>query len=204
MESELYQKYETLVRKRLTPGRFQHVCAVRACAGELAERNGGSRPEAELAGLLHDYARDLSETELLRLGEERGLIKNEIECSVPVLLHGPVGAELVREELGIENTRILRAIAHHTLGAPGMGFLEKIIYVADLTAEGRNFPGVDYLRKLARKDLEEALLWGFAFSICYCLERKKVIHPQTIAAWNFFLKESTETRICSDLRRGNF
>ncbi|MDH7577216.1 MAG: bis(5'-nucleosyl)-tetraphosphatase (symmetrical) YqeK [Bacillota bacterium] len=189
MKEKVYRRFESQVRGRLTPARFFHACAVRDCAGELAEKNGGSRAEAELAGFLHDYARDLPGAELLRLGEERGLIKNEVERFVPVLLHGPVGAELVREELGIKNTGVLKAIAHHTLGAPGMGLLEKVVYVADLTAEGRNYPGVDHLRELARKDLEEALLVGFAFSIRSCLERQKLIHPQTIAAWNFFLAQ---------------
>ncbi len=186
--------YEGLVRARLTPARFLHVCAVRDCAGKLAEKNGGSREEAELAGLLHDYARDLPEEELLRLGVERGLVRNEVERRVPVLLHGPVGALLVREELGIDNPEVLRAISNHTLGAPGMGLLEKVIYVADLIAPGRSYPGVDCLRELAERDLDRALLLGFAFSIRYCLERERLIHPQTIAAWNFFLeREGRET-----------
>ncbi len=183
---------ENEIRKRLTPARFYHVLAVRDCAVRLAGRHGGSKEEAELAGILHDYARDLPEAELLRLGEEEGLITCEVERQVPLLLHGPVGACLVRRELGINNPRVLEAISLHTLGSPGMGHLAKIIYIADMIAEGRSFPGLAELRRKAFESLPEALLLGFASTIRYCLESGRLIHPQTIAAWNYFLREGKE------------
>lgn len=141
---------------------------------------------------MHDYARDLPEAELLRLGEEQGLISCEVERQVPLLLHGPVGAYLVRRELGIENPRVLEAISLHTLGSPGMGHLARIIYIADMIAEGREFPGLAGLRRKAFESLPEALLLGFASTIRYCLESERLIHPQTVAAWNYFLREGKE------------
>lgn len=180
---------EKVIKGRLTPVRFEHVLAVRDCALQLAGIHGGSIEEAGLAGLLHDYARDLPEEELLRIGEEEGLITCEVERQVPLLLHGPVGAHLVRRELGIDNLQVLEAISVHTLGSPGMGHLAKLIYIADMVAEGRSFPGVEELRRKAFENLSEALLLGFASTIRYCLERCRLIHPQTIAAWNYFLRE---------------
>lgn len=180
---------EGLVSRRLTPHRLAHVLAVRDCAVELAKAHGEPAEKEGLAGLLHDYARDLPEEELLRIGEEEGLITCEIERQVPLLLHGPVGALLARRELGIEDPEVLEAISLHTLGGPGMGRLAKIVYLADMVAEGRNFPGVEELRKKAFEDLSEALLLGFASTIRYCLETRRLIHPQTLAAWNYFLRE---------------
>lgn len=180
--------YEAAVRKKLTEERFEHSCAVRDCAVELAEKYGCSCEEAEIAGLLHDYARDMPQEELLRIGEEKGLIKNEIERLVPVLLHGPVGALLVKEELEISNSQILEAIALHTLGAPAMGLLARIIYISDLIAAGRDFEGVEYLRDLAQRDIDEALLACFSASLEYCLKSGKLIHPQTVEAWNYYVK----------------
>lgn len=174
----------------VTPSRLEHSYAVALCAGELAVRYGEDRKKAELSGLLHDCARDLPPNELLRFAEENDLVKNEIERKFPVLLHGPVGAVLVQKELGIEDREILEAISSHTLGAPGMGLLAKIVYLADLIAEGRNFPGVAKIRRLAKEDLDLALLEGFASTVRYCLQEKRVIHPQTIAAWNFFISQT--------------
>lgn len=65
----------------------------------------------------------------------------------PNLMHGPVGAKLVEQELGICDPQILRAIALHTTGAWGMNKLEEILYLADLLEEGRDFEGVSQLRK---------------------------------------------------------
>lgn len=177
---------EATVRERLTEERFAHVLAVRACAVELAELYNENRENAEVAGLLHDYARDLPAEELLHLAEEKGVNLCEIDLRVPMLLHGPVGAALVREELGVENPPVLEAIALHTLGGPGMSVLARIIYVADIIAAGRDFPGVNRLRQLARKDLDRALVECLASTIRYCLERQILIHPQTITAWNFY------------------
>lgn len=180
---------ESIIKRRLTPLRLAHVFAVRDCAIELAKAHRESAERAGLAGLLHDYARDLPDKELLRIAEEDGLITCEIERHVPLLLHGPVGALLVRRELGIDDPQVLEAISLHTLGGPGMGQLAKIVYLADMVAEGRSFPGLEELRRKAFEDLSEALLLGFASTIRYCLETRRLIHPQTLAAWNYFLKE---------------
>lgn len=188
--SVIEPKYAAAASRRMTPDRYKHVLAVAASAAELAEIHGSSRQEAETAGLLHDYARDLAAVELLGIAEPRGLIHHDIERRVPVLLHGPVGAVLVRQELGIENESVLRAIEVHTVGAPGMDQLAKIIYLADLVAEGRTYPITRKLRVVVQDDLDRALLLSLAFSIRYMLKRGKMIHPQTIAAWNYFLNKT--------------
>ena len=42
------------------------------------------------------------------------------------LWHAPVGAFLVRNEVGITDKEVLDAIAYHTSGRPGMTLLEKL------------------------------------------------------------------------------
>ncbi|MGD0621331.1 MAG: bis(5'-nucleosyl)-tetraphosphatase (symmetrical) YqeK [Thermacetogeniaceae bacterium] len=182
-------KYAAAANRRMTPERYEHTLAVAKSAMEIAGMHGVSVQDAEMAGLLHDYARDLAANELLRIAESAGLIEYEIERRVPVLLHGPVGAWLVQSELGVENRSVLRAIVVHTVGAPDMDRLAKIIYLADLIAAGRTCPIVGKLRLAVKGDLDQALLISLAFSIRYLLKRGKVIHPQTVAAWNYFLDE---------------
>ncbi len=180
-------RYAAAASRRMTPERYEHVLAVAKSAVELAKVHGVSGQEAEMAGLLHDYARDLAAGELLRIAESAGLIEYEIERRVPVILHGPVGAWLVRSELGVENRSVLRAIEVHTVGAPDMDKLAKIIYLADLIAEGRTSPIVGKLRLAVQDDLDQAMLMSLAFSIRYLLKSRKLIHPQTVAAWNYHL-----------------
>jgi predicted HD superfamily hydrolase involved in NAD metabolism len=191
--TEYAAEYEQVVSRLLSPERFRHVLAVRQCAVEMAVRFGADPQEAALAGLLHDYARELPHRELLRIAREEGLVTDPVELQALVLLHGPVGAVRVRRELGIDNPRVLQAISLHTLGCPEMGLLDRIIYLADLVAEGRDYPGVDTMRQAVRNGLHQGLLAGFAFSVRYCLEREKLIHPRTIAAWNSLLQPKEDT-----------
>jgi predicted HD superfamily hydrolase involved in NAD metabolism len=179
--------YAAGVSRHMTPERYGHVLAVAESAVMLARKYGLSAEDAETAGLLHDYARDLSADELIGFAGQAGLIRYEIERRVPVLLHGPVGAWLVRSELGVVNQSVLRAIEQHTVGAPDMDRLAKVIYLADLIAEGRTCPIVNKLRLVVQHDLDQAMLLALASGIRYLLKDRKLIHPQTVAAWNSFL-----------------
>jgi predicted HD superfamily hydrolase involved in NAD metabolism len=195
MMNIIESKYTAAVKRRMTPERYEHTLAVAESALEIAGMHGVSVQDAELAGLLHDYARDLPADELLRIAESNGLIEYEIERRVPVLLHAPVGAWLARSELGVENRSVLRAIEVHTVGAPGMDRLAGVVYLADMIAAGRTCPVVGKLRLAVQGDLDQALLIALAFSIRNLLKRKKVIHPQTVAAWNYVLVEKAFSKL---------
>ena len=69
-----------------------------------------------------------------------------------------------------------------------MDKLAKIIYLADLIAEGRTFPIAGKLRLAVQDDLDRAMLLSLASSIRYLLKSRKLIHPQTVAAWNYYLQ----------------
>jgi len=169
---------------RLPAERRQHSLRVAEVAVKLADRYGADPDKARLAGLFHDYARDLPEDLLLRLAQEAGLMVGEIEKCHPVLLHGRVGAFLLRKELGLEDPEVLQAIARHSTGATSMGLLDKIIYLADLIEPGRNFPGVEELRSLAFEDLDAALLKALDSAIIYIIEKGWPLHPDTVYARN--------------------
>ncbi|MFY9139603.1 MAG: bis(5'-nucleosyl)-tetraphosphatase (symmetrical) YqeK [Thermacetogeniaceae bacterium] len=181
------EEYEKAIRERLSKDRMRHVLAVRDCAAELAALHGVEQRDAAVAGLLHDYARDIPADQMLSMARARGLVSCSVEEKVPLLLHGPLGAQLIKEDLGIDNPQVMEAVALHTLGRPAMGRLAQLIYIADLIAPGRDFPSVERLRKIARDDLDRALLECFASTIGYCLQKFKLIHPQTIDAWNYYV-----------------
>ncbi len=186
---QVMHEYEGILKDKLTEKRYVHALAVCNCASELAGIHGLNRRQAELAGLFHDYARDLPADELLRIGRAKELVTHEIEQQCPLLLHGPVGAALIEEELGIHAPQVLEAVAMHTLAGPAMGRIAQIVYIADLTATGRDFPLVDYLRTLSQTSLEQALLECIASTISHCLEKRQLIHPQSIEAWNYYSQE---------------
>ncbi|MDN5364042.1 MAG: hypothetical protein PWQ91_1103 [Eubacteriales bacterium] len=168
---------------------WQHVLGVATTAEFLAERNGVARKKARLAALFHDMAKEREPGEIIRLAEAFGWEVTPEERENPTLLHGPAAVTLLREEFGIWDEEISQAVAYHTLGRPGMTTLEKIIYLADMIEPGRNYPGVEELRQLAAKDLDLALLRGFARTIEYVLALDLYLHPLTVTARNALLDE---------------
>ena len=71
-----------------------------------------------------------------------------------------------------------------------MTVLEKIIFIADYIEPGRNFSGVDRLRQLAARDLQQAVLTGYDFTLRHILDQGGLIHTVSVAGRNFILLNS--------------
>jgi len=181
------EKYVNIIKKKLSPARADHSLRVRETAVQMADRLGADREKTAIAGLLHDYAKDTEHGLLLETAERNGLFTCEAERAQPDLLHGPVGAWLCREELGIRDEEILRAVSCHTTGRAGMKGLDVIIYLADLIEPGRSFKGVEDLRAVCGRDIYAGLLLAFDRTLRYVIDRRMLIHPHTVEARNWLL-----------------
>jgi predicted HD superfamily hydrolase involved in NAD metabolism len=171
---------EVYTRERLSEGRYAHTLRVADTAVRLAELHGLDPKKARLAALLHDTAREMGKEELLRVAEEEGIVTSELEREQPVLLHGPVAAELVRKDLGVKDGEVLEAVRAHTTGEPGMGHLALALYVADKIEPGRDQPGVESLRKLATESLRQAAMDALEGSISHNERRGRPAHPKSL------------------------
>jgi len=177
----------TVISERLSAKRVRHCQAVAEIAFELAEHYQVSPEKAYLTGLLHDLAKSTPGKELLRFAIDHKLIHAKADYVLPSLLHAPVGAWLVQHELGVDDPEIIQAISCHTLGAPEMTVLDKIIYLADMIDPGRGYAGRGKLEYLAYKDLDRAMLLGLDTTMDYCISKARFIHPQSLRARNSFL-----------------
>ena len=63
--------------------------------------------------------------------------------------------------------KILDAIRFHTLGDVKMTLFDKIIYIADLISEERNYKGVEILREMAYNNIDRAILISVDNTINY-------------------------------------
>ena len=174
---------ERLIGLRLSERRRDHSRRVAAEAAVLAARFGASPEAAEVAGLLHDYCRELSSEETLAAAEAYGIPVGPVEARRPKhILHGPVAAaELAREGLDSE---IAAAIALHTVGGAGMTVLEKCLYLADYCEPGRAFPGVDEVRALALTTLDGAVGAAAEQSLLDLIGRGRGVVPAALALYN--------------------
>lgn len=184
------QQLIDIIRKRLSPQRWEHSLQVAEIARQMAENYGGDSAKAYRTGLLHDYAKGLSGQELLEVAEPNGLIQHPVDRQVPDLLHAPVGAWLVEQELGCDDREILAAIASHTLGEVGMSTLAEIIFLADMIEPGRDYPGLERLTCLAMRDLREGMLFAYDTTIRYCIQQGRIIHPRSVEVRNYYLQQN--------------
>lgn len=178
-----------IIQNRLSAHRFKHCQEVARVAFEMAVTYGVDSEKAYMVGLLHDYAKGISGEELLNIAEKNGLIQDEVERKVPDILHAPVGAYLLQKELEIVDPEMIEAVRVHTLGSLAMTDLDKIIFLADMIEPGRDYPGLERLQCVARKDLDQGMLLGLDSTIKYCLDEGRILHPQTIMVRNLFLEK---------------
>lgn len=153
VDEELLRAADGLTRERLSQGRYVHVTGVADTAEDLALRHGLPQRETRLAALLHDLAREYSPGELLEAARSYGIEPDDFAMNRPMLLHGPVAAEVARDDLGVEDPQVLQAVRVHTTGAPEIGRVAVAVYVADKIEPGRDYPSVERMRELSRKDL---------------------------------------------------
>lgn len=172
-----------IVKGQLPERRFKHTVGVMETAVALAKLYGADEKKAELAAIFHDYAKYRPREEMEKVILEENLHRDLLEHNIE-LWHAPVGAVLVEKETGISDEDILNSIRYHTTGRAGMTLLEKIIFLADYIEPGRNFPGVDEVRALARENLDLAMIKALANTISFLLEKKQLIYPDTIHTYN--------------------
>lgn len=175
------------LKMSLTEKRFKHSLGVMETAELLARRYSGDMAKARIAGLVHDCARDIPYESQLKMAENFGILLDEVQKLEPVLIHGPLGAALVKKVFGIEDRDVLNAVKLHTTGDINMSLLEKIVFLSDYIEPGRDFAGVEDLRVKAFKDLDEAMVEAFNSTIRYVTQSQRLLHPKTVEARNFIL-----------------
>jgi predicted HD superfamily hydrolase involved in NAD metabolism len=164
-----------------------HTLGVADTAKRLAKLNGVSEKKAEIAGLAHDVAKNLSIDKMREMMKENNVIISEIEEKNMNLWHSIVAPIEAKEKLGIDDDEILDAIRWHTTGKEDMSTLTKIIYIADMIEPGRNFDGVDEIRRATFDNLDKGVYFGLTSSIKILLARNLLIDENTIKARNYFL-----------------
>lgn len=173
-----------VLREHYTSSTFEHCERTTQTAVALATLAGCDCEQAETAAWFHDYAKELDEHRLVELARGFSLSVTEVDLANPYLLHGPVGACLVREELGRDEPWLYYAISRHTYGSPDMNALDKIIYLADVIEPGRAFVGLDEVREAARTDIEKAFRLAYEGQMRFLLSQHRPLHPVTIEVWN--------------------
>lgn len=167
--------------------RYEHTLGVAYTATALAMRYNAPLKEAQMAGMLHDCAKCLSDEKRLSICEKHRISVKEVERRNPFLLHAKVGAYLAEKKYGVRNQDVLNAIRYHTTGRENMSLLEKIVFVADYIEPGRKqAPNLQEIRQLAFMDIDRAMLRILEDTVHYLNGGNGEIDPATEVTLSFY------------------
>lgn len=193
----LVKEIKDYLKKNLDKDRYRHTMAVRRTALKLTEEHlkftseqakRQFRRKVTLAALLHDVDKAKDPDELwLRLKGDPNVRHKAIKASREIW-HAFSAALTAQAEFGVEDPEILDALRFHTTGRAGMTILDKIIYLADYIEPGRNFPGVETVRKATAKGIDQGCLLAFDQSMAHLRHKGVKISPYTSEARKDLLK----------------
>lgn len=193
MKAADIKKIRKSMEKTLDHKRFEHTLGVAYTASALAMCHQADMNKAQIAGLLHDCAKCLSDEKKMAICEKHNIQISEVERRNPFLLHAKAGSYIAMNKYHIHDRDIINAILNHTTGRPNMSDLEKIIYIADYIEPGRKqAPNLTQVRKLAFTDLDKTLLMILENTLEYLKEIGNETDPMTRETYDFY-KANQET-----------
>ncbi len=181
--------------RRLPPGLCEHCQRVEQIARDLCQRHGQDADAVGLAALAHDATRHFSGVEnLLRMEEYDLPSVTDLERRNPALLHGPVGAELLKREDGLSHPQLYDSVYWHTTGNPAGGDdIGHIVFLADKLdpVKRSSYPWQPELQELAEDDLSAAMIMFLTKNIARLLDKGVPVHPAALEARNVLLLASS-------------
>lgn len=186
MEKLDIEKIKEEIKNNLSERRYNHSVGTMKRAEKMAKIYNVDVEKAKLAGLTHDMAKELSQEEKLKYVKENNIKIDEVERLCPDLLHGKIAAHMCKVKYGFDED-MQEAIAFHTTGKVNMSILGKIIFLADITEENRNYEDTGKLRELSEKNLDEAMLYALNKTIEKTVKTNKLLHPDSVNSRNHIL-----------------
>ncbi|MCH2512327.1 MAG: hypothetical protein DSY79_00500 [Chloroflexi bacterium] len=172
--------------KSLPDGLQAHIYRVRDVAQELAARHGIDPDRAELGALAHDVCRAIPGEDLLKMSADLGVPVTDLDRDFPILLHGPVGAELLRKEDDLTDHSIFEAVRWHSTAHASLDDLGKLVFLAD-KLDPQKAAIYSYQAKLhdmALESLDLALLEFLSREMAARIEKGGTVHPASVDARN--------------------
>jgi predicted HD superfamily hydrolase involved in NAD metabolism len=173
------------LKKKIKQKRFEHTMGTASCAIEMAQIYGADAKRAEIAALLHDCAKELSDKAVRKKALSYGFPLDEMYNKNPQLLHGAAAALIAKDKFKIQDEDILEAVCYHTVPKPGMSDLAKIIYVADKIEPTRIFDDVKEIRDaIGKESLDKVFLMTLKRVKLSHILNNKPLHPASLETYN--------------------
>lgn len=183
------EEIKEYLKSILSEKRYYHSECVMEMCEELAEIYGVDKETAKLVGIAHDVAKEMPTAQKFNYMHNNNFKMEKIEKKYPTLLHAKIGADIAIKKFGFTE-EMGQAILEHTTAKPNMTMLSKILYISDWVGKDREFNDTEYLRDLAKKDIDTAILYSLDSIIKEKIESKEELHIDSILARNYFINKN--------------
>lgn len=184
-------EWQADLQKRLSEKRYLHCLRVMEESVRLADLFGADREKCQVAGLLHDCARELSREQFVWLGVPDIPAGHDLfDGFHPNLTHGRAGRILAQQRYGIQDPVILDAIGNHVTGRPEMDLVSAVVFLADYTEPGRVGESFDRIRAALAEGLYPAIVAACESTMAWILQKGMVLGVETLRTRNWALLQS--------------
>ena len=170
--------------------RIDHSLRVADTASRLAAHHGLDSAACELAGILHDIAKELSPEKCAARQLPISNFVNAIWDNYPLVWHQYAGAEIVAHLYPHSGEPVLTAIRWHTTGTQNMCPVSQVVYIADYIEPERPYPTRAHIESLAYTDLDIATRELASISLESLISRQIKIFPESLSCYNFYLSKN--------------
>lgn len=188
---ENIEKIKEDLKQILSEKRYIHSIGAMEKAIELAKTYEEDEEKSALTALTHDIAKEMTIEEYYKYAEENNIKLSKDDKMCTSVLHGIIGADIVKKKYGFTD-EMCRAIYYHTTGITNMTTFEKIIFLADKVEERtRPKDKADVIRNIIKeKGLDEAILWiADDYTIPKAIKNMDILHPNTINVRNEIIEK---------------
>ncbi len=185
MDAQTTERVRRYAMTMISQSRYEHSIRVAQTAERFCQIHGLDSQRGYFAGLAHDICKEMKGDLLISLATLDGEPVGKFERDKPGLLHGRAAASVLRKDFAVEEEDVLEAVRLHTFGAPGMGSLAKVLYVADKVEPGRDYVTQEYLDRIYAMALDEALLFVVRENMKHLRSKGKKIAPASLELLSF-------------------
>ena len=177
------------LKNNLSQFRFEHSLLVADEAKKLALHYNYDSEKAYIAGLVHDIAKEFDDSENDKWIKKYNLSGDVFTPQYKNVVHANIGAVVVKELYGFDD-EICNAVHYHAIGNVPMGWLDRIVFVADKIARRISTPFIKELRIIAYQDIDTAIALYLNNQIAKLESRGLKMHPVSLELLNILTNKN--------------
>lgn len=154
--SKNYLYLEEIVKDDLSTKRWTHTKSVSIWAKNISEKNSVNPMKSYYAGIIHDMAKEWDKETLIKFISRYST--SDVSKIPEKILHAHAAYYWWIHVYQSKDMKIANSVLKHTTASAKMSKLDKIIYTADKIADNRNYEEVNWIRDIAKVDIDRAFM----------------------------------------------